>query len=686
MSGRGVLLGSHIPRSRLQRIPGIALVTLLASACSGAPKAPPCTDCTPWSPAPIPRPSAPSASASASTSAAAVSESPPALYTIEQLLKIRRSNAPRALDDKEFVYLYDAPGTGQVYRGGAETKQLTSYPDRVSSLRVAPGGKTVVFLKDQGGDENDQLYRLDLGGGEPVTLTSAPKVKHTLPSFDPAAKRIAYTSNARNGKDMDLYVVGWGGGQALDAPKPLVELTGSFSVTDFQGDRLLVTEARSNVDQDVWVVDAKTKAKKLLTKHTGDERYEGARLSRDGKVVYVLTDAGREFMSLVAIDVATAKRTDVLVEDHDLAGLAMPRWGAAAKKGDPEDVALIGVNVDGVEHLAVLTLDKARKVQKRVDPKLSGVIHTMDLAPSGKVAFVSVEGSTHPTEVYRLDLATGDSTRVTESDHAGVDESKLIDAKLAQFTTFDGRKISYFTWAPEGATHMPAVVELHGGPEAQAQPWFSGVRQYLALAGYMVVAPNVRGSLGYGKSFAHLDDKDKREDSVRDLAELGKTLSLRPDVDPKRIALYGGSYGGYMVLAGLTLYPDLWAAGVDVVGIANFKTFLEQTAPYRRALREAEYGSLDKDAALLDKISPIHKVDKIKAPLMVIHGTNDPRVPVGEAKQIASALEKRGVPVQLMVFEDEGHGISKLKNRLKAYPAVVTFLDTFVKKHAPAAK
>jgi dipeptidyl aminopeptidase/acylaminoacyl peptidase len=191
--------------------------------------------------------------------------------------------------------------------------------------------------------------------------------------------------------------------------------------------------------------------------------------------------------------------------------------------------------------------------------------------------------------------------------------------------------------------------------------------------------PNVRGSTGYGKSFTHLDDKDKRADSVHDLSECGKFLGARPDVDPSRIALYGGSYGGYMVLAGLTLYPDQWAAGVDVVGIANFRTFLEQTAPYRRALREAEYGSLKTDGALLDRLSPIHDVAKIRAPLFVVHGKQDPRVPVGEAVQITDALKKRGMPVELMIFDDEGHGLSKRKNRLVAYPAIVSFLDKYVR-------
>ncbi|MBK7401857.1 MAG: S9 family peptidase [Myxococcales bacterium] len=281
--------------------------------------------------------------------------------------------------------------------------------------------------------------------------------------------------------------------------------------------------------------------------------------------------------------------------------------------------------------------------------------------------------------MHRIDLRTGETTKKTNSDHKGVEEAALYKEQSLSCTSFDGKKIQYFFYGQTGPGRWPVVVNVHGGPEAQAQPGFSAITQYLALAGYHVAQPNVRGSLGFGKSFAHLDDKEKREDSVKDLSAIGKCLAERPDVDAYRIALYGGSYGGYMVLAGLTLFPEQWAAGVDVVGIANFRTFLEQTAPYRRALREAEYGSLDKDGPLLDAISPIHKVDKIKAPLMVIHGTRDPRVPIGEAVQITKALEKRGLPVQLLTFDDEGHGLSKLKNRLVAFPAMIAFLEQHVR-------
>jgi dipeptidyl aminopeptidase/acylaminoacyl peptidase len=219
------------------------------------------------------------------------------------------------------------------------------------------------------------------------------------------------------------------------------------------------------------------------------------------------------------------------------------------------------------------------------------------------------------------------------------------------------------------------VVSVHGGPEAQERVGFNPIYQYLVAAGYTVVAPNVRGSAGYGVTYMGLDDVRKRMDSVKDLIEIGRWIQAQDDLDGDRIALMGGSYGGFMVLAGLTEAPDLWAAGVDIVGIANFVTFLENTGDYRRALREAEYGSLEHDRDFLEEISPINKVDRIEAPLLVSHGANDPRVPLSEAEQIVARLEELGRTVELMVFDDEGHGIVKLVNRRKAYGRVVEFLE-----------
>jgi dipeptidyl aminopeptidase/acylaminoacyl peptidase len=221
----------------------------------------------------------------------------------------------------------------------------------------------------------------------------------------------------------------------------------------------------------------------------------------------------------------------------------------------------------------------------------------------------------------------------------------------------------------------PAVVWVHGGPEAQFTPYFSPVIQYLVASGYVVAAPNVRGSTGYGKRYAHLDDVGLREDSVRDLEHVNQWLRGREYVLPDRIAVTGGSYGGYMVLAAITLQPTLWAAACDIVGIANFRTFLERTASYRRALREAEYGSLARDGEILDRVSPIHRVDRIRAPLFVIHGANDPRVPVHEAEQIVAALRGRNQRVEYVRFENEGHGIFRLENKVRAYGELVRFFN-----------
>ena len=224
------------------------------------------------------------------------------------------------------------------------------------------------------------------------------------------------------------------------------------------------------------------------------------------------------------------------------------------------------------------------------------------------------------------------------------------------------------------------IVYVHGGPESQFQPYFQFLIQYFAQHGYAVFAPNVRGSTGYGKAYSHLDDVEKRMDSVADLAYAAQWLKQQPNIDGERLVVYGGSYGGFMVLSALTTYPDLWAAGVDIVGISNFVTFLENTSAYRRSAREAEYGYLSRDREFLESISPNRHLDRLRAPLLVIHGANDPRVPLSEAQQVVVALEARGVPTQLLVFDDEGHGIIKLKNKLVMYPIVVEFLERYLKR------
>jgi dipeptidyl aminopeptidase/acylaminoacyl peptidase len=259
-----------------------------------------------------------------------------------------------------------------------------------------------------------------------------------------------------------------------------------------------------------------------------------------------------------------------------------------------------------------------------------------------------------------------------------IDPEQLVAAETAEATSFDGEKIPLFVFRPKNSDPNPGVVVfVHGGPESQSVLQFLPVIQALAASGFAVVVPNVRGSTGYGKRYAALDDTTRRLDSVRDLAAVHKWISEN-GYDADRIALWGGSYGGYMVLAGLAFQPELWAAGVDIVGISDLVTFLENTSDYRRAHREREYGSLARDRAFLESASPLRRADEIRAPLFVIHGLNDPRVPVGEARQLKASLDRRGVRCELHIYPDEGHGLARLENRLDAYPKAIAFLHDVI--------
>jgi len=306
-----------------------------------------------------------------------------------------------------------------------------------------------------------------------------------------------------------------------------------------------------------------------------------------------------------------------------------------------------------------------------------GVAEALTFSPDGKRLAYVFSSALVAGDVWMCDTDTGESERLTVSP-SGVLPEELVEPELHRFDSFDGESVPVFLYRPSGSGTAPVVIMIHGGPESQLRPIFSPLAQYFATNGYAVAAPNVRGSTGYGKRYEHLDDVRKRLDSVRDLVSLHDWLATVPGVDASRTVLYGGSYGGYMVLAGLAFHPDRWAAGIEIVGISSLVTFLENTAIWRRAVREREYGSLEHDREFLVEASPLTRVDEIRAPLFIIHGANDPRVPVGEARQIHRSLTERGVPCELLVYDDEGHGLKKLRNRLDAYPRAVAFLAEMV--------
>lgn len=333
-------------------------------------------------------------------------------------------------------------------------------------------------------------------------------------------------------------------------------------------------------------------------------------------------------------------------------------------------------------YLYNLMANTSRAVPGTLDPL--GVAALMDAklsfsADSKRLAF-SFHGATKTSDIHVWDLESDELRAVTRASHGGLSPDRFVPPELVYYPTFDDQEIPAWFYQPEPqAEPAPAVVVVHGGPEGQSRPNLSFLAQYLVQHGYAVLVPNVRGSTGYGNAYSHLDDVEKRMDSVADLAHAAAWMKRQAGVAGDRIAVYGGSYGGFMVLAALTTYPDVFAMGVDIVGISNFVTFLGKTSGYRRAHREAEYGSLEKDRAFLERISPLNHIEKIKVPVMVIHGANDPRVPLSEAEQLVAALEARGIETEFLVFEDEGHGLVKLANKLVAYPAIVDFLDRQLK-------
>jgi dipeptidyl aminopeptidase/acylaminoacyl peptidase len=352
------------------------------------------------------------------------------------------------------------------------------------------------------------------------------------------------------------------------------------------------------------------------------------------------------------------------------------------------------LNREGFSELYVRKLTDAGVGEGRDTPVAlpgKGVVGGLDFSRDGRKLAFTFAGARFNSDVWLYDLKTRRLEQVTRSSRAGIPQSSFIEPQLIRYKTFDGREIPAWYYRPlpagniqidngrERLAPLPVIVSVHGGPEGQERPAFNPTYQYFLSRGYAVLAPNVRGSTGYGKTYTHLDDVKLREDSVKDLAAAVEWLKTSGGADPRRIAVMGGSYGGYMTLAAITLYPDLWAAAIEMYGISNFETNLRNTSGYRRKQREREYGTLANDLEFLRSVSPIYKVGRIKAPLLVFQGKNDPRVPYTESEQIVKALRERDAPVEYTLFDDEGHGFVKLSNRLVVYPKIVDFLERHMK-------
>jgi dipeptidyl aminopeptidase/acylaminoacyl peptidase len=594
-------------------------------------------------------------------------ESADTRYTIKDFLEVRNSFAPGFNPDaSKIVYMNNDTGTIQLYavlREGGERVQLTDFPDSISGYIYSPTEEKIIFSKSEGGDENAQLYFLDPITKEIKLLTQKKEVRHNLGSFSWDGNYISYTSNERNGKDFDVYIMDvhtfeskyvWSIGGMCSA--------GSFSPS---GRYLSMMKTYSNDNCDIYLYDRNAGTVEHLTPHTENAGYGMPRWIPDESAFFFTTNEGSEFESVAHFSLRDKKFSSVIKPNWDVNGVGISKRGSYLS---------IILNEEGYKKLAIYNPTTLDLLPYRFPfAEVYGITFSQD----ENYAACTVGGARNTNDVWVIDMKTGEAKQLTKS-FQGIPPGELVDPELVRFKSFDGLDVPVFIYRPrsmELTKKFPVIINIHGGPEGQFSPSLALITQYFVYAGYIVVGPNVRGSAGYGKTYMNLDNVEKRMDSVKDIVALHDYLVELLEVDPEKMVVMGGSYGGFMVLACLAFYPDLWAAGIDTVGIANFVTFLENTAPYRRHLREAEYGSLEKDREFLESISPINSVENIKAPLFIIHGANDPRVPLSEAEQISGKLKSLGRMVEMVVYPDEGHGLSKLKNRLDAYPKMVDFLE-----------
>lgn len=561
----------------------------------------------------------------------------------------------------------------RVYVPEGRREQITFYDEPVAGTFVpkATDGM-ILMMMDSGGNENAQIYLLDRKNFERRLLTDG-KSRNALAALSYDGSQIVITSNRRNGRDEDLYI---GNPRQPDSLKMLMEVDKqTWQALDWSkdGKTLLIMRYVSINETYPALLDVSNgqRTDLALPKKENEKAAAGPMaFAADGRSVLIATDGGAEFQRLVRLDLAT-KKYESLTDDisWDVSDIVVEK--------ETGDVVFV-VNENGASRMYLLP----KGIGPRRELKLPlGVISGAEFSPDGKKLGFTLARPDAPPDAYSVQLDSGELTRWTISEVGGLNPASFVTPTRIQFPSFDGRMIPAYYFKPrEAKGKLPVYISIHGGPEAQYQPFFSPIIQYYVNElGIAVLCPNVRGSAGYGKTYLQLDNAEKREDSVKDIGGLLDWVAKQPELDASRVAVAGGSYGGYMTLASLTNFGDRFKAGIDVVGIASFITFLERTAPYRVDLRRAEYGDErdPKMRAVFEKISPLNNAEKIKAALLVVHGRNDPRVPFFEAEQIAAKVRSSNRPVWTVFADNEGHGFAKKDN--SDYQRAVEVL--FLKKH-----
>ncbi len=589
--------------------------------------------------------------------------------------------------DGESVFVNTRFGdVGQLHRvdmpGGAR-HQVTFYAEPIGGVFRQPQGSNLIFTRDAGGSEFSQIFLLDPAGGDAVMLTDG-ESRNGAVAWDREGRRIAYQSTRRNGASNDLWIMDPESPEntavILESPDGSWWGPAEFSQS---GTKLLVTNYVSITDSRVNLLDLDTGELTLLAGGADSPSVNlPLAFDDDNDGFWFLTDQAGEFSVLAWQSTEAGAAPEFVTAD-------IPWNVEGGTISEDRRRAVFSVNEGG--RSAVYLMDPRSRKYRRVDSIPTGLVGGLEFSPDGRKLALTINTARSPSDTYVLSLGRGaldygKLERWTYSEVGGLDTTAFIEPELIEFPTFDevdgvARKIPAWLYKPRGPGPHPVVISIHGGPEGQARPAFSSTYQlWLEKLGVAVLIPNVRGSSGYGKTYVKLDNGFKREDSVMDIGALLDWIDAEPDLDQDRVAVFGGSYGGYMVLASAVHFSDRLKAAVDIVGISSFVTFLENTQDYRRDLRRVEYGD-ERDPEMrahLEKISPLNNVEKIKVPMFVVQGENDPRVPVTEATQMVAALREQGETVWYMNALNEGHGYRKKENRDIYQQATVLFLETYL--------
>ncbi|MDP8930033.1 MAG: S9 family peptidase [Actinomycetota bacterium] len=600
----------------------------------------------------------------------------------EQFYAFRRFQAALSFapDGEEVLFSSDITGQFDLWRipaTGGWPHQLTTLEDRtVRYITVSPDGQMVVFAADRDGDEFHQLYALPARGGWPQAWTDAAKVQHHLHQqcWSPDGRRLAYAANARVETDMDVWVRHVETGETRHVfGDDQYAFPSSWSP---DGRHLLCMDERSNTDTSLHLVDIEAEEQRELTPHEGEVGFWPGPWAADSSGFYVRTDEGREFTG-VALQRLDGVREWVATPEADVEALA----------GSADGRVLVWLENDrGWSRLRALDLGTGQRLPDAQLPHGTCGMYfpVLAVSPDGRYAAVVWSQPRHSYELYVVELATGEARRVTDNMIGGLSEEDLAPAQLVTYPTFDDRDIPAWLYRPEGEQPCAVVLAIHGGPEAQERPEYRPLYQYLVSRGIAVLAPNIRGSTGYGKTYQRLIHRDWGGGDLRDLEHAVLWLREQPWVDPDRIGLYGASYGGFATLSCVARLPQYWTAAVDVVGPSNLVSFTRSVPPPWRRMMAKWVGDPERDPELLTERSPITYVDNVQAPLLVIQGANDPRVVRGESDQMVERLRELGGEVAYVVFEDEGHGFTRRSNQIRAARLTADWLEHHL-AHSPAA-